>query len=1679
MQNSQRLDQRLHMLREEVRTMSLEKELTERLWRERLQRCQRQLKAKEEEMSRQSQYFENFKSQLHQKLSLARDREQSLQSRIYALEKQLLDMTVSAATGMTTIRAVRITPETVRHIDEQDKLPSLRGEGEGEEEKKEERRKQWQPEMREEGKAETDVDDRGNKDTKQTSNEARLQSFIISLQEDLRVLLEREEDGMTERRRLLEQLLEAQENSHFLGGKVEEMKAEGHQLRLSESSLLKEVEELKEENQRLQQILRDVAKTPSELSTKPESASESSSTSCCPSVPGNKLLHATAMGQSSSGSSGEVQPTAEKRRVQDSFETPPDVHQGAAERVQNNTEDCFSSAKSKTATKRDPINLFQYFGSKPNTHFQSLSITTGFLNEFKSGNLEQSSSEESDALREAFQSLGLGEDLREKCEHLEVALKQIQAQLEATTQENAQLKLQLRKDAEEQRRATAQRSTRDKIIPPSTIDRADLLPSFPAKDDAVLAVAQDDLVQALNQENRALAERIQELMAHIEIREEEIKKEHKQLREHIFRLEEDGDRLEQENQEQAGLISELTKKTEDDLNTIMELQQKLAESEEESQQCQVQEGECPAGKPESFLQNNQEEDSDTFAANVIKVDEEVQVTFSQETDNLTTAPSSGCQRNNQLELLQNNSQNNLHVSSLTGQVAQLTNSVQNLKTEKEELIANIDSLREQQGEVTLSVQRQTEEKQHLTRTIWGLKEQKDSIFQSLSDLRQEKEPLSRAVCGLKDERDQLLRSVSDLKETKEQLTESLSALQRDKEAITESVSSGKDERDRVMQSVRGLQMENDQLSQTVLRLEEQRNKLTDSLKHLTEEIDQKRLTHSLKEDPDQLVQSVSSLKEEKGKIEHSISCLKREEEEVMQKVLDLKEERHNLQIILEQAETELNHKQQLVDPLRSDNAGPECETSSQTDKFKQKQNELMGEIEALGAELKQIQAEVDKRLAETKRLQSELSRSEARCDEAEKEAARAAEQVIRLTGSISQMDDIRKENESLSAQIKELQNKLTVLLREKTAALSLKAQTEEQHNILTAQLKAKSVALEELNSEYTALKRGRGSRDDLSTTLVSLRARYDDIRAKYDALLKRKSQTDLDIAPLKAKLSCLVVKCQERNCLLVEMMKSLRKQSCLDPELTQRVKHLLRDAALQEYAAAFTPGSYTQTGDCSNGLTQEFFSAFQNHTDGFTPDDTCPGVSIYVSKQQNRVEPESGTQYGESKKHVPIMASETSANLDVGPAAEETLKKNSPERIPPVPEPASVQVSSVVPLKDSLVTNILQLSPASGPVRAKSRPENLGFEHLDMKQKSSSWSSSLGKTSRSPTSSSSSTRVSPSPRLSSPEKIINLHEQLQKTLTSSFQAPESRGRGQEPRRSLSLSAQADLNSPNTTSSFHPTLSLTVPTKHVPTERTKPATSQKSPTLFNAVVSRSADVKLSPSIFMKRLLKADVCTSPTTLSSSDFPLVTLTPSKDESVLTGGSKVTAQKITTVHYTSDAAHTASTPRNILESDASNTKSTPSDKTPSQLNVCNITSKTSCSQSAHSSQKTSIKSSTESSAAQEKTSRRLKPEAPAEVCSVEVIKTVGQSSLLIGWERPPLDELGCSNGTFVYGYRVLVNREFHKSVMSSACTKCILENIDLSVPVHIGVQTLGSNGLRSNSVQTVHNTSNRTEQN
>ncbi|XP_029369124.1 protein FAM184A-like [Echeneis naucrates] len=338
-------------------------------------------------------------------------------------------------------------------------------------------------------------------------------------------------------------------------------------------------------------------------------------------------------------------------------------------------------------------------------------------------NLEESPSEEADALRKAYRSLGFGEDseaLQQDRDHLEATLQHTQEQLQVLAQENTQLKLQLRKQVEEPEET--EWSSKEKIGSPSTCNGADPQQSSPTQHIAVLA--EDDLVQGLNQENRALVDRIQVLLAHIELREKQIRTAQTQLREHISSLEEDKARLEQENQEQGCLITELTRKTEDDLNTIMQLQQKLEESGE-----QIKLSECV----------------DTLVESMIKGTGESQLMSSQQPDDLSMIPAHAVQNSNHYKLWQSSPQNTLHANSLTDQVNQLRKTIQSLKAEHDELSGNITLLTHQQKEVALSVQAQTEEKQHLTRTVWALKEDKDSVAQSLAGLKQEKEQLTRAV----------------------------------------------------------------------------------------------------------------------------------------------------------------------------------------------------------------------------------------------------------------------------------------------------------------------------------------------------------------------------------------------------------------------------------------------------------------------------------------------------------------------------------------------------------------------------------------------------------------------------------------------------------------------------------------------------------------------------------------------------------------------------------------------------------------------------------------------------------------------------------------------------------------------------------------------------------------------
>ncbi|XP_064810526.1 trichohyalin-like [Oncorhynchus masou masou] len=209
-------------------------------------------------MGCQSQYFEHFKSQLQHKFGLARDDEQGLQTRVHQLERHVLEMSVSSSTNIATVNAASVNyPVMVPTVHRVQRLAHPREErkeenGEGEEENTQWRR-YGQHLQQKQGEDEIEIEEEREGERESVRERGVRTDGAASSSASRRTsgLLEKEEQGLEERRGLLEKLQDAQQNGHFLSSKVEEMRTVVNRLKLNESSMTEEVEELQEENQRL------------------------------------------------------------------------------------------------------------------------------------------------------------------------------------------------------------------------------------------------------------------------------------------------------------------------------------------------------------------------------------------------------------------------------------------------------------------------------------------------------------------------------------------------------------------------------------------------------------------------------------------------------------------------------------------------------------------------------------------------------------------------------------------------------------------------------------------------------------------------------------------------------------------------------------------------------------------------------------------------------------------------------------------------------------------------------------------------------------------------------------------------------------------------------------------------------------------------------------------------------------------------------------------------------------------------------------------------------------------------------------------------------------------------------------------------------------------------------------
>ncbi|KAJ8015345.1 hypothetical protein DPEC_G00025150 [Dallia pectoralis] len=1626
MQQRQRLDERLHALREEVRSLSQEKERGEHVWTQRLHRCQAQLRAKEEEMGRQSKYFERFKSQLQQKLDLARDREQGLLTRVHQLERQVLELTGSEANNITRVNKACLNtataanvialmvPTSAKHRTDADseRLPNPREEGEGEEEDGEEKTL-WRHHAQQLQQKQGEVD--GEIEADRPGAGAKQRDFILSLQEDLQGRLKREEQWMVERQELMVQLQEAQENGHFLSCEVEEMRTLVRKQKLTESSLTEEVEELQEENQRLCQrlscTLREINHNPGSADPVPRCASTQSPVSMAPSLD-NRTSIPPALDQDIPCTVDKVDPV-KLTSGQSSRDTPILSHQNGTVQM---------SQEGARLPQMDLPNLSGNLDGKPSL-LASGTRGSSVPGEMSRGNwcpstqgfpalsLAEGTSEETEALREAYLDM-VGDSLREHGDPLEGAVPH-------TLDEHTQLKRKLRDLGETgqgslptDRKSMTGNVQENRVTTQNRIPTGSYEPNATSTQDdlSLYTLTQDELVLALNQENRALGRRIQELVAHLESLEEQSEQEHDQLRQKVLLLEEQSSSLEQEHQEQGGLITELTRKTEDDLNTIMELQQRLTKSvqrdlKQDDQGLTIQ-SECHQPSEHAVTSKYTKQGQHTLGfMNCLQGD---------------LTPGSGTSVELQVDHT---------VSSVCGQQGDrlTSDSMGSLKEERDELNESLRGLKEEREQVALSVSSQTEEKHQLTRSLWLLKEERDQVTQLLCALKLEKEQLTRSLCGLKDETDKMKQSLCGFKEERDKLAQSLPGFQEERDQLVQSLSGLKDERDQLVQSLSGLQEERDQLVQSLSGLQEERDTLSQYLCTQNIERDQ------LKKERDQLMKSVCTLKEQKEQLAQTLRCLEQERDKLssfppQKDISALKEEREQLvqsmDVLREQREQLMEERDLLqmdiaalrnqkllegqshhqtssgnntgmtthIEGVSSERRGPVPNTDgdvtrngpatvhsnktvdlrpSAQDQFRDKRTDvesehLVKEMELLEEELRRSREELENTKSEVQMCSRELGVSVERREDAEKKAFQTANELTRLREENKAVEELERENHTLRAEVEEVKSRLAGLKRQMADTHSLRIKMEEQLSLLQAELKAKSVALTELSSEYTSLKRKHGSREDWSKTVLSLKARYDDIRTKYNVLLRQRSQTDLGVAPLKAKLSVLVRKCQQRNSVLVQLMQALRQYGHLDYRLTQEAEDLLNDLALQDYLSTFTPAATQQEPTGIKPAAAALLGCTEISSAACASQPLFPaGESVQVT----------GGRDGSGMDHSRITG-------------ESSL----------VPGPLDERVEPLI------------ISPSS-PDRC----------------------------------------ASPSRKLTSPEKIINLHQQLHNMFSNSYQVLHFKSIPQVTFRPLlGLGYSPEYPNPTPTDTTQP--------EHI-TRATNPTTTELTRTTRGGAMFGTPDQPAHAST------TSTYTTTTTTVLSSAKPH----PSATSATSRTTSPVKTPPTTNAWFVKAPTSPVSVNTNPINPGP--LAISPKNKAPTKMTAITTALTSSLPPFGERCVKKSLSRFQPELAKSTTLARtRTKPEHPAEVRSVEVIRTVGQRSLMIGWERPLLDEMGCSNGTFVFGYRIYVDGEFHKSVMSSACTKCILENLDLSGPVHISVQTLGSNGLYAEKVDLIY---------
>ncbi|XP_025910622.1 uncharacterized protein C4orf50 homolog isoform X1 [Apteryx rowi] len=454
------------------------------------------------------------------------------------------------------------------------------------------------------------------------------------------------------------------------------------------------------------------------------------------------------------------------------------------------------------------------------------------------------------------------------------------------------------------------------------------------------------------------------------------------------------------------------------------------------------------------------------------------------------------------------------------------------------------------------------ESNKLPKSVLSLDGRKRRYFQLLSDLKEERNRCFKDIAKLLQDKENYVAENNELAQERERNLQRISLLEGEKEALLGSLAEIKGEQDKCRTLVSELQECKTSCYQTISDLQEEKCVLRRDIDRIKRETSEQLL--ELQKANANFILENNKLKELMSSLGFTYEGLKKDKNMgAKEKTVELKEENTNQQgdIKPREVETACSVTQTeekgilVVDPSNYFTRKEQGSTFKSYSMMKE-------QLERAKEELKMQQKELEKSKKEAQKWYRELGFAETRYEEIK----------THLTQVLSELDHLKQEtgDKMLGKQHCKLMPVYTVK----------EAQEMEENKIATKRLEQQVLTLKAQLRDQAAL---QNQFQDLQNEVELLQAQ---LCEKAKELQKRRSEAKLTLAPLKAKLACLIRKCQERNNLITRMHGEFCRQGIVNSTFDEEVKKLVNDVALAEYAITFTPGCNQEMLPSSADLSQ-------------------------------------------------------------------------------------------------------------------------------------------------------------------------------------------------------------------------------------------------------------------------------------------------------------------------------------------------------------------------------------------------------------------------------------------------------------------------------------------------------------